>query len=398
MARYFHLWTIALLALLCGAVVLNYWVDPYGLYRPYKDGDWKPHATTQGALIKPYRVLDAQAQTLVLGNSRAEVGFDPEDTAWPMDMRPVYNLALPGTGTRTTRRLFEHVLAAHPPRHILLGLDLMDFLVPEDARGEDPIIVKRLLASGDAPNEWRWLTRLHDGASTLASLDTLIHSLDTLRLRGAQGVAHLTPGGFNPMHDYEVMARKEGYFALFRQRDVENMRAYLRRPRNLFSRGTSTSPTFDDVRAILDAARARGIAVQVVIYPYHAHLLETFHLTGLWPLFETWKRELTHLVASVGREHATLWDFSGYHDYAREAVPTRSDRTSEVRWYWEAGHFKKELGHVLLRQVFEPGISGPGVVLTQDNIEAHLASLRRQGVVYRSEHAESIRFLEKLLP
>ena len=119
MASYLRLWSFALLATLAAALALNYWVDPYGLYRTYRDGEWKPHAATQGALIKPYQVLMAQPRTLVLGNSRAEIGFDPDDMAWPQAFRPVYNLALPGSGTRTASRLLDHVLAANSPQLVL---------------------------------------------------------------------------------------------------------------------------------------------------------------------------------------------------------------------------------------------------------------------------------------
>ncbi|HRH80785.1 MAG TPA: hypothetical protein PLW81_07055 [Thiobacillaceae bacterium] len=394
MAHYFRIWSVTLLVMLLATAAVNYWADPYGLYRDYGDGEWKPHAATQGALIKPYRVLEAKAQVLVLGNSRAEVGFDPDDPAWPEEFKPVYNLALPGTATRTTRRLFEHALTAHPPQAILLGVDFMDFLLPRNARGRDPAEVRRMLSSGDVPQ--RWLTRLHDAAATLASLDALIHSLDTLRSKGRHGIPHLTLAGFNPMHDYQVLARNEGYFALFRQRDAENLRAYRQRPANIHTKGTGSSPAFEDIRAILDNARAHGIQVWVVIYPYHAHLLEIFRIAGLWPLFEDWKRELTHLVALSGRGHAVLWDFSGHHVYAREAVPVPADRATEVRWYWEAGHFKKELGHIVLRSILEPGQQGPGAILTPGNIESHLDHLRQAAESYQRDLPALVRELEKL--
>jgi hypothetical protein len=397
MANYLRRWILTLLGLLLAAVGFNYAVDPYGLYRSGREGDWKPHATTQGDLVKPYLVLKHPPRTLILGNSRAEVGFDPRDTAWPEARRPVFNLALPGTGTRVARRLFEHALAAHPPESVVLGVDFMDFLVTPDAKGGDPAMTRRLLnESASSPDPRRGLQMLHDGAATLASLDALLHSLDTLRVRGRPGVAHLTPDGFNPMHDYEQIAASEGYFNLFRQRDTENLRAYQRRPKNLYTRGTHTSPAFEDVMAILDSARARGIPVRVVIYPYHAHLLEILRITGCWELFEEWKRELAHRVASHGRDGAMLWDFSGYHRYAREVVPERGDRKTRVRWYWEAGHFKKELGHQVLERLFGAGDPEFGVMLTPDNVEAHLQAISLAGETYRQERPETVASLERL--
>lgn len=397
MALYLRRWVFMLVALLLGAMAFNYWVDPYGLYRSRGAGDWKPHAATQGDLVKPYLVLRHPPRTLILGNSRAEVGFDPEDTAWPESSRPVFNLALPGTGTRVARRLFEHVLAAHPPQAVVLGVDFMDFLVDPGARGGDPAMTRRLLTGPDGqPNALRWLQMLHDGASTLASLDAVVHSLDTLRLEGRPGVAHLTAAGFNPMHDYRQIARHEGYFNLFRQRDRENIRAYQQRPKNLYARGTRTSPAFDDITAILDAARAHDIPVKVIIYPYHAHLLEILRITGCWELFEDWKRELAHRVATHGRGQTVLWDFSGYHPYAREQVPAAGDRRTVVRWYWEAGHFKKELGQQVLLRLFGAGEASFGAVLTPANVDSHLAALRSEGERYRLARSGAVADLERL--
>lgn len=400
MATYLRIWFFALLILLTGAVTLNYWVDPYGLYRPYSEGNWKPNGATQGELVKPYLVLKHSPRTLILGNSRAEVGFDPEDTAWPESAQPIYNLALPGTGIRVARRLFEHVLAAaHPPKTIVLGVDFMDFLVSPDISNKwEPEIIHRLLITPDGQiNHRRWLQMMLDGAITLASLNAVLHSIDTVRMHGRTEVAHLTATGFNPMHDYSRIARNEGYFNLFRQRDIENIRVYQKRSKNLFSRGTHTSPAFEDVTAILDAAHAHGIQVKVVIYPYHAHLLEIFRITNCWDMFEDWKRELTLRVATHNRDQATLWDFSGYHHFARETVPPVGDKQTVVPDYWEAGHFKKELGHQILARLSGAGEADFGVVLTPENINAHLLSIRQDGVKYRLERSAEISQLEELI-
>lgn len=383
---------VLILALVLFAVMgVNWAVDPYGVYRNYRLDDWKPHAATQGALVKPYQVLRAAPRTLVLGNSRAEVGFDPQDVAWHTNDQPVYNLALPGTGVRAARRLLEHSLARHSIKRVVLGVDFMDFLVQPTGQFPEPALSGRLLRTPDGqPNAMRHWVMLKDGASTLASLDALLHSLDTLRQRQKNGVAHLTAAGFNPMHDYARMARAEGYYALFRQRDIENLRAYRQRPRHLFLYNTISSPPLDDVTAILQLARQHGIRVDLVIYPYHAHLLEIFDLTVQWTLFEDWKRELLKRVSATNYANARLWDFSGHHAYATEAVPAPGDTKSTVRWYWEAGHFKAALGHELLAQLQTGHAEGVGIELTSDNLEPHLARLRQQAARYRASPPASL--------
>ena len=396
MAAYFKRWALLTLVMLALVAGLAYVTDPYGLYRAYEAHERKPHAGSQGALVKPYRSLQVSPRTLILGNSRAEVGFDPADPAWPGNVRPVYNLALPGTGTRVWRRLFEHVQARRPPAMLVLGVDFMDFLLAPDAPAREPELGARLLVGPDGrENSLRWLAGLSDGAHTLASLDALGHSLDTLRRRGDSDSAHLTAMGFNPMSDYRALAAREGYFALFRQRDVENLRQYRKRPRNLFRPGARDSVAFDDLSAVLEQARMHGVKVDVVIYPYHGHLLETFRIAGLWPWFEEWKRELTARVAAHD-DHARLWDFSAYHRYAREAVPKAGDLRGTVAHYWEAGHFKSALGHAMLQRMTGAGEPGFGAMLTPAMLDAHFTAIRRDGEGYRRERVDEIAALERL--
>jgi hypothetical protein len=164
--------------------------------------------------------------------------------------------------------------------------------------------------------------------------------------------------GFRPLADYSVIAGREGYGALFLQREQENARSYAKLPHSLYADRTSTSNAWRALDRILQLAQARDIEVHLVIYPYHAHLLEIFRAYGLWPLFEEWKRAL---VRKVGADRAAagwspaLWDFSGYDQYTTERVPPLGDKSSQVHWYWEAGHFKRELGELVLARVFGGG-------------------------------------------
>lgn len=385
------------------AAVANLMVDPYGIY-----GFWvqpgvneiKPHAGANGAMAKAYQVQRVKPRTLILGNSRAEVGFNPESSAWPQASQPVYNLALPGTGPLTSLRYLEHAAAVKKPATVILGVDFMDFLVSEDAapysvEGTSLPMDRRLLVTGsgrqnpDYPQQ-----RIEDFAATVLSLDALTHSIGTINAQHARYPADLTEHGFNPMHDYEGIAKREGYYAMFRQRDQENARAYLRRPRNIYVRETTTSPQLEVLRRIIAVCQEQEAELRIVIYPYHAHLLEIFHEAGLWPLFEEWKRALARIAAEANRGHeiprVQLWDFSGYNAISTEPVPEPSDRTTATRWYWEAGHFKQVLGDAMLRQMFaEPDrrdATAIGVRLTPENVEQQIQRIRQQRVWYQAAY------------
>ena len=161
----------------------------------------------------------------------------------------------------------------------------MDFLVHQDegsyrVEGAPMPMERRLLVTGlGRPNPDYLQQRIEDFFATVLSLDALIDSISTVNAQHTRYPADLTERGFNPMHDYEGIAKREGYYAMFRQRDQENARAYLRRPKNIYVRGKADSPQLEVLRRIIAVCQEQGTELYVVIYPYHAHLLAARNLS-----------------------------------------------------------------------------------------------------------------------
>lgn len=413
-SRYLVLWACLVGAGVGLAALVNLVVDPYGIYNfGVKRGlnEIKPHAGANGIMAKAYQVQRVKPRTLVLGNSRAEVGFNPESRAWPQALQPVYNLALPGTGPITSLRYLEHAAAVKKPVTVVLGVDFMDFLVREDAgpyraEGKSLPMERRLLVTRSGrPNPDYLQQRVEDFSATVLSLDALIHSISTVNAQHARTPADLTERGFNPMRDYEGIAKREGYHAMFRQRDQENARAYLRRPKNIYVGGKMSSPQLEVLRRIIAVCQEQNAELQMVIYPYHAHLLEIFHEAGLWPVFEEWKRALARIAAEANRSRdvslVQLWDFSGYNAISVEPVPEPTDLTTATHWYWEAGHFKQELGDVMLQRMFaEPdrlADAAIGVKLTPENVELEIQRIRQQRAWYQAAYNREALMIRELV-
>lgn len=415
MKRYLQVWLILTGTILLVVAACNLIVDPYGLFRLVDTPGFnriKPTAGAHGTMAKAYQVLRVQPRGLILGNSRAEVGFDPEYEAWPADSRPVFNLALPGSGTATTVHFLEHVLANDhggskvTPTMVVWGIDFMDFLI--DARTSRRSTVtneegNRLLTTiDDSSNPRRVLQQARDYLQSTLTLGAFIDSVQTLVRQGDPYATDLTPLGFNPMHDYIKITADEGYWAVFRQRDLENIKAYLRRPRDVFDANGRSSPRLDDLKRVLSLCRQHGIALHLIIYPYHAHLLEIIRITGHWPAFEDWKRAITHIVATEANGHSEarvwLWDFSGFDERTTETVPGKNNREAKTQWYWEAGHFKRELGNLILERIFTraKAVDPFGTLLRPDNVETRLALLRKQEAEYRANHPEDVAELERI--
>ncbi len=412
--RYLPLWLVMTSALLLAVAGFNLIVDPYGLFRVVDEPGFntiKPMAGAHGVTVKAYQVLRVIPHGLVLGNSRAEVGFDPQHAAWPAKAHPVFNLALPGTGTATTLQYLQHALESSDssgsgkPEVVVWGIDFMDFLVDAGA----PVRVKsvgrdrgRLLVNPEGlRNPWRFLQQVRDYGEATFTLGAFLDSVQTIGSQRNPYSADLTPLGFNPMRDYLKITADEGYWAVFRQRDLENIKAYLRRPKDIFDAAGRSSPALDDLRQVLRLCRQHGIALQLVIYPYHAHLLEIIRITGHWPAFEAWKRTVMYIVAeearTAGGESIPLWDFSGFNELTSEAVPPKSDRQTKMRWYWEAGHFKREFGDLILERIFDStaATAGFGVLLDTSNIEEQIHAIQLQEVNYRRVFSQEIEELER---
>lgn len=363
MKRYLSTWILATAIMLLGVVAINLAVDPYGIFRLVDQPGFnsiKPAAASHGAMSKAYQVLRVQPKTLILGNSRAEVGLDPNHPAWPQSARPVYNVALPGTGTGTSLRYLQHVLVAtagdpaKQPTLVLWGVDFMDFLTdsskPTPARtvNADDAESMRLMTAAAAT---RMRQRMRDYAESTLTLGALVDSITTLANQRNPYAVDLTPQGFNPMKDYLKITADEGYWAVFRQKDLMYDKSFARFPKGIFDASGNTSKHWQDLKEVMRLCRQHGIELRLFTYPYHAHMHETFVKTGQAPGFEMWKSTLVKTLRDEAVESTrnafVLWDFSTPNAITAEAVPPKGDRKSSMQWYWEAGHFKSELGGLI---------------------------------------------------
>ena len=137
--------------LLAAVATFNLLVDPYDLFRVVDLEGFnriKSQAGQRAVMFKRKNVERIRPNALILGNSRAEIGFDPDSPAWPAAVRPVFNLALPGTGPHAALDEFRRVQDINALRLVLIGLDFLDFRVdpssrivtpPSPLRPDDPL-------------------------------------------------------------------------------------------------------------------------------------------------------------------------------------------------------------------------------------------------------------------
>jgi hypothetical protein len=159
------------------------------------------------------------------------------------------------------------------------------------------------------------------------------------------------------------------------------------------------------VEGMMDACLQNGVRLIVATPPMHGLLLELLRRQGAWEVVEGWKRDLVAAAANANARYPSappieLWDFAGFWSYNTEPVPPAADRESEMRWHWEATHFRKELGDVVLARVLAANDADTafGVRLDAVDLERHLAEQRAAGERWRSARPRDVELLDQLGP
>lgn len=378
--------------LACLAIVLGVAVDPYRMYGTAAVPGWtalKPRIYNQASIAKTYQLERVGPRTLLLGNSRVEIGLDPASPRWPAEAHPVFNAALAGTNLRTSLDMLRDAVAAHPPETVLLGLDFLDFLQVPDSLTAPPAPTgpdeRRLLVDRDGkPNPGRPLQVWRDRIVATLTIDAFLDDLATLVDQDPETSETMTPLGFNPLNEYRLFAARQGYNALFAQKNEVYKSQYRHYPAPDFVEPLRF-PSFQYLHSIIGLAMAHDARLILFTHPYHADYLDMLHEVGLWEAFEDWKRSLVKVIeteARGGSGNTHLFDFAGYDEFTTEWVPPPGDRHAAMRWYWEAGHYKSALGNEMLETMLGRAARF-GIALTSANVESALQKIRESRDCFR---------------
>ncbi|MFN3983854.1 MAG: hypothetical protein ACK4KV_00110 [Rhodocyclaceae bacterium] len=393
--RYLTTLVATALTILVMAAALNYWIDPYGIFgvTPVRGiNALKPEAAERARVVKPYQAERLRPRTIVAGNSRPEMGIDPESTCWRDDERPVYNFGVPGAGFRMQTLYARHGVLAGDARRVFLGVDIGDFLGDTARFAREETADTRVATSDElrlapevsgADPVAHQAQRLKDRFDALFSLTALSGSVKTIAEQDSPHAAHRTTAGFNPAGDFAPMIRSEGQWVLFAQK-VRDIRASLARPRlGVADPAGRLSDSFASLERFLVWADEHGVEVVLFINPYHFEYLGLIHEAGLWPALDEWKRNLTRIAEQHG---VALWDFNSVDHYATETPPARGDRRSVLQWYWEPAHYKRELGEIMLARMLDrpcaqtdpAATQAFGARLEHGMLDGHLERLRAE--------------------
>ena len=322
-----------------------------------------PYANDQMIAARSHLAERMRPRTLLLGNSRVEAGFDPASAAWPEAMQPVFNAGLPGLGLESMRPIVEAALRGGRLRHVVVAVEFLDTI----GDGHSSVQPIRLTVP---PLEY-WRDQAHDWLTATLTLGALVDSARTVLGQRSSSMNSTRPNGASDLGEYVAYVREAGGAALFDHKLAEYKKRFATYTAPDFSQPEQDT-TFRALAAILDAADAAGCSVQIIIYPYHAAVLDLMRAEGLWPSFEEFKRALVQVVWA--RHPGTrIVDFSGYDDVTTEERPPDQPGLT-MHWYWEPGHFRTSLGDKMIDRLFGNGSFGRE--LRPDSVEAALAAIR----------------------
>lgn len=326
------------------ATAFNAFIDPYliiGSERREGINAIKVEINEHVRLSKAYHPAFETWDTLIVGNSRVEIGLDPEHSCFKSNARRVYNLGLPGAGLRLQLEYALNVIDKQPIDHVMLSLDFVDFLVEEGAT----LPPKNNL--GNDSETPRYISQAFiDYYQALFSLDALYSSIKTFSLQSLNRPDR-TDQGFNPARDFKAVVVAEGTYSLFAQKIFKLNQKYSQ-PKSLwYSDGTPTID-FKILHEFLDISSDRGIRVTLFTNPFHEEFWRLLKEQGLYELHQHWIEMLYTLVNELDRKNIVLWDFSGDSPYIHEPVPDPTIRAEPLQWFWEPTHYRKELGDLML--------------------------------------------------
>ena len=395
-----HLFTYIGLFIGCVAV-FNLIIDPYAIFNLVKIEGFnslKPELNTHARMIKAHQVRTIRPDSIILGSSRAETGLDPEHPGWSPGTLRHYNLALHSANIYEVYKYLQHAHAVQAIKQAVIGLDF--FMFNMNKQVEKDFDQSRLEPSEHFSSGW-----YQDIFNALFTLDALRASINTLLHQHDPSVVRYKQNGFpEDSGKWQAIRLKGGHH----QAALNNER-YTLVSEDSFPFFTLVDPdnpekstTINTFRKIIRFAKSNGIDLRLFISPMHARKLVLLHEIGLWREFGQWKRSLVQVLQEEAPD-MKLWDFTGFNSITTEPFPPLGDTNTQMRWYWESSHYKKEAGKLILDIVLErldetfPYPDDFGVILAPDTIDSRLEHLSRQLKEYRENHPENLMEVRKMI-
>tara|TARA_Y100001956_G_scaffold13220_1_gene12522 strand:+ start:1363 stop:2511 length:1149 start_codon:yes stop_codon:yes gene_type:complete len=323
----------------------NFLVDPYGFYwSPALEGfnQQKTQADERVREVTPYRALALQPDTVLIGNSRVQLGIAAESKV--LEGRKAYNLSLPGAGlTETLRHALSQARHNHNLTTMIIALDYRYFL-HNYSQSPGPWPQEELLNTITQPPE-STIARIKRIYPAVFSLDTLFDSVRTVAQQGGT-YNNITRLGSNTGGYYLDAIKAEGKKRFYKHQFDGLYMRFGRQHLTYEANGTVYST--DLLTTFLDEMRKAHPSVNIYFFinPYHQSYWQVIYRSGHWGSYLKWKRDLAR-IADKYPEYP-VYDFSLPSQQTLEPLNYAQDKQL-MTWYWEPAHYRPALGDEVLK-------------------------------------------------
>jgi hypothetical protein len=330
---------------------LNVLVDPYrffGMLLKPGFNELKPKPSILRDEVRLNLAILRQPTVVIVGNSRVEAGFNPNNLT-ATDLRTQSQvLAVPGNTIANSIPSLIELGNKAPLQKVLIGLEIQDYLTARDTL--QPALTATKLDRIVLPD----LTRLRWRSA--ASIDTFKDSIKTLLIQRQEYPETLAASGFNPSLDYIRHVSEIGHHGLF-SHALGSLKGKIDQAKKIKGFGifVPSSPRLSEITLILALAKERQWDVELFFYPLHAEALALYEDNGLGELVVEWKNTIAKNV-EIARKSGVkvkLWDFSCLSEVTTEPIPAKSDFQTKMKYYWESGHFKESVGDLIINRILK---------------------------------------------
>ncbi len=356
---YLAIFISSLIVLSALTVLINYKIDPYLIFNSPRIDNLNQYKTDINSHIrgsKAYHPTYYEWDALIIGNSRVEMGLNPEHECFKERNLNVYNLGIPGAGVREQLEFALNIIHNQPIKQVFLSVDFLDFLVKIGERSKmgsfnwsEPPVNKSLRYSFDGTlnSEWHWES-FKDKYRSLYSLDALTSSIKTVMMQ-SDSRANRTQKGFNPANDFRASTEIEGVNAIFEQK-INSLDKRLANEWDLYYEDGSTSRAFLALEKFIDITQKKGIELTIFTNPFHEKFWDLLKRKKLYYQHQEWINRLVQMLNQKNLSNIQFWDFSGDSIYIHEAIP-KSIKYTPLNWFWEPSHYRKELGDLMIESM-----------------------------------------------
>ncbi len=347
------LFVVIILALgVCG---FNFLIDPFSLW--FTDclegvNCKKTQAGNKVYLTKSFQWKNHNIESLIIGNSRPELGLDPRNLHF--NASKTYNLSLPGASLQSQAHYLNNLLAKKDVKDILVGIDYVDFLIK---RGERIKWAEALdadsyleidLAGRKNPD---YLANFYfSHFYSLISIDAIIASIKTMATQHG-AFNHLRQDGFNVADGFIGVVENEGINASFDHSEFLLQQKFEVREHPSYS-DPNTFPPFQALKYMLDLVIEADARVIVFMNPYHERYFRVMASNGHIESFFSWKRKLMEFFERNGfLDQVVIYDFSELNEMASEKVP--QGKGKYMSWFWEPTHYTRKMGDFMIENMLQ---------------------------------------------